>query len=169
MRKKGITPLIATVLLIGFTVALAALVISWGSGLFRKTTSETGEISDFNILCTTGYNLEYIASQSGTSSVSVIAKNNNDKNVYGFIFVLTSDDGKISEIISTDNDIVKSTSGTSISPSGTSASLDDFKTIPFSLSTSQKLDWKTIDIRPIAILPNGKKQVCENKFNTLIN
>ena len=29
LNKKGISPLIATVLLIGFTVALAAVVITW--------------------------------------------------------------------------------------------------------------------------------------------
>ena len=30
MDKRGISPLIATVLIIGFTVALAAVIITWG-------------------------------------------------------------------------------------------------------------------------------------------
>ena len=34
MNKKGISPLIATVLLIGFAVALAAVVMTWGLGLY---------------------------------------------------------------------------------------------------------------------------------------
>ena len=35
VNKKGISPLIATVLLIGFTIVLAAVVIRWGSDLFN--------------------------------------------------------------------------------------------------------------------------------------
>lgn len=33
-NKKGISPLIATVLIIGFTIALAVLIISWIMGIF---------------------------------------------------------------------------------------------------------------------------------------
>ena len=40
-NKRGISPLIATVLLIGFTVALAAMVMTWGSGFIKKTTEQT--------------------------------------------------------------------------------------------------------------------------------
>ncbi len=40
-NKKGISPLIATVLLIGFTVALAAMIISWANKYVRGTTSES--------------------------------------------------------------------------------------------------------------------------------
>ncbi|MFH0752528.1 MAG: archaellin/type IV pilin N-terminal domain-containing protein [archaeon] len=43
-NKKGISPLIATVLIIGFTVALGAVVMIWGSG-FVKTMQETSEQS----------------------------------------------------------------------------------------------------------------------------
>jgi len=40
MNKKGISPLIATVLIIGFTVALAAIIITWGSGFVNKLISD---------------------------------------------------------------------------------------------------------------------------------
>jgi len=46
--KKGISPLIATVLLIGFTIVLAALVFQWGGRLFKDTTTSTtcqGQVS----------------------------------------------------------------------------------------------------------------------------
>ncbi len=46
MKKKGISPLIATVLIIGFTVALAALILNWGQTFtqdIQDTTSESGE------------------------------------------------------------------------------------------------------------------------------
>jgi flagellin-like protein len=39
--KKGISPLIATVLLIGFTIVLAALVFQWGGSLFKQVMGNT--------------------------------------------------------------------------------------------------------------------------------
>jgi flagellin-like protein len=40
MSKQGISPLIATVLVIGFTIILAALAITWGTGLFEDIQSD---------------------------------------------------------------------------------------------------------------------------------
>ena len=42
-NKRGISPLIATVLIIGFTIALAALIITWGVSFVTQQTVETGE------------------------------------------------------------------------------------------------------------------------------
>ena len=41
MNKKAVSPLIATVLIIGFTVALAAIVMTWAGGFMRQTIGET--------------------------------------------------------------------------------------------------------------------------------
>ena len=38
MDKRGISPLIATVLIIGFTVSLAAIILIWGQGLQKGMT-----------------------------------------------------------------------------------------------------------------------------------
>ena len=37
-NKKGISPLIATVIIIGLTIVLAALVVTFGTNLVKKTT-----------------------------------------------------------------------------------------------------------------------------------
>ncbi len=58
LNKRGISPLIATVLLIGFTVALAAVVITWGSGFVNKVTSTTEESTLKTISCTTDVSFE---------------------------------------------------------------------------------------------------------------
>ncbi|HLC55856.1 MAG TPA: archaellin/type IV pilin N-terminal domain-containing protein [Candidatus Nanoarchaeia archaeon] len=50
-KKRGISPLIASVLLIGFTIVLAALVFRWGGQLFNKTTQDTGCASEGSIRC----------------------------------------------------------------------------------------------------------------------
>ena len=57
-NKKGVSPLIATVLIIGFTIVLAALVITWGTKLFKGTVSDTETTSQFSLACTTGLNLD---------------------------------------------------------------------------------------------------------------
>ncbi|MEK6864104.1 MAG: archaellin/type IV pilin N-terminal domain-containing protein [Nanoarchaeota archaeon] len=47
MLRKGISPLIATVLIIGFTVALAAIIMTWGTtfskGMQKSTEATTEE------------------------------------------------------------------------------------------------------------------------------
>ncbi len=57
-NKKGISPLIATVLIIGFTIVIAALVITWGTKLFKDTVSQTESTSKFSLVCTTGLKLD---------------------------------------------------------------------------------------------------------------
>lgn len=51
MRKKGISPLIATVLLIGFTIVIAALVIKWGGDLVRSQAKTTTCTSQAQLKC----------------------------------------------------------------------------------------------------------------------
>ena len=36
MSKRGISPLIATVLIVGFTIALAAMIITWGGNFCKE-------------------------------------------------------------------------------------------------------------------------------------
>ena len=50
-NKRGISPLIATVLIIGFTVALAAVVMTWGTGFVRSTTDSTAESTNVALAC----------------------------------------------------------------------------------------------------------------------
>lgn len=58
MNKKGISPLIATVLIIGFTVALAALIFTWGADFVKKTTEETSSKTTSALKCANELNFE---------------------------------------------------------------------------------------------------------------
>jgi flagellin-like protein len=53
MKKKGISPLIATVLIIGFTVALAAIIITWSTGFTKRMQTQTEETANVQIICST--------------------------------------------------------------------------------------------------------------------
>lgn len=58
MNKKAISPLIATVLLIGFAVALAAVVMTWGGGFIRSTTESTEIQAETTLMCATKLNFD---------------------------------------------------------------------------------------------------------------
>ena len=49
--KKGISPLIATVLIIGFTVAIAAIIITFGTDFIKKLSEKTEEEAKLSELC----------------------------------------------------------------------------------------------------------------------
>lgn len=49
--KKGVSPLIATVLLIGFTVAIVSLVVMWGKGYTEEKAEKQGALSEAQLSC----------------------------------------------------------------------------------------------------------------------
>ncbi len=79
LNKKGISPLIATVLLIGFTVALAGVVITWGGGFVKNITSGTEERTAQNLACAGDLNFEiskYSCGDLANNIKSTITVNN---------------------------------------------------------------------------------------------
>ncbi len=51
LLKKGISPLIATVLIIGFTVALAAVILTWGTSFTKQIAKGTEETTETQLAC----------------------------------------------------------------------------------------------------------------------
>ena len=90
MNKKGISPLIATVLIIGFTIVLAALVITWGTKLFKTTVSQTEITAKFSTACSTGLRIE---ATSQTKNSVVLRNNNQDQVIDKFTVVLNYANG----------------------------------------------------------------------------
>ena len=164
-NKKGISPLIATVLVIGFTIVLAALVIQWGTQLFKTTTTETGKTSQFSLLCTTGYNVEYSFVKNGVASIDITAKNQNEKTISGFLFVAKTDKGTTKTYVSDPDPSLK------ITPTGpitepVPVSLGSFAQakfiLPVGVAPAGEI-WNSVDVRPVATLDSGEKKICENE------
>ncbi len=84
LNKKGISPLIATVLLIGFTVALAAVVITWGSGFVQRITTGTEDRTTRTVTCTSDVNFEITKVDCNTKAVTIT--NTGDFPILGFTF-----------------------------------------------------------------------------------
>ena len=51
MRKKGISPLIATVLLIAFVIAIVVLIILWGKHYIEEKAAKQGKLAEKQLEC----------------------------------------------------------------------------------------------------------------------
>jgi len=60
LGKKAVSPLIATVLLIAFAVALGAVVMNWGRSYVETTAEYAERGSDIQILCSRDINLKVV-------------------------------------------------------------------------------------------------------------
>lgn len=99
--KKGISPLIATVLLIGFTIILAALVMRWGSDLLRQTTQTTSCQSEAEVICVQDVELQItgdINHQTANGNTKFQVLQNGPQKIKGLQFRLHFDDGSIQAI-----------------------------------------------------------------------
>lgn len=93
MKRRGISPLIATVLLIGFTIVLAALVMKWGGELFQSTTTTQGCAAESRLECASDVDIsitavkqgEWIVGTGGTLKVSITSQTNRQIDGYWII------------------------------------------------------------------------------------
>ena len=76
MNKKGISTIVASVLLIAFTVAVAGILITWLSGFTSSTTTTVGNNSQILISCSQGsINLRNLKFASASSTLSGVLEN----------------------------------------------------------------------------------------------
>ncbi|MFA5175739.1 MAG: archaellin/type IV pilin N-terminal domain-containing protein [Candidatus Nanoarchaeia archaeon] len=94
MNKKAISPLIATVLIIGFTIVLAAVVLQWAGGFVKNLTAEQEKTVNLQTACM-GMNLEITSAilekpvDGALSNLTIkIANNNAEKEVAGAIVLI---------------------------------------------------------------------------------
>ncbi len=94
--KKAISPLIAAVLLIAFTMAVAGILVSWMTGFTKTETTYVGDKSDNQIVCTyalmdaTKSDVSY--NFSGTSStINVTVLNSGEESLYNFTLIAKTD------------------------------------------------------------------------------
>ena len=169
MNKKGISPLIATVLIIGFTIVLSALVITWGTGLFKKTVASTETLSKFNILCTNEIDFDGAAKyhQNG-NTLQVTANNKKATSIYGFFFTVKGKDATGADLptktFTTHTDIGQGTGITN--PVPPALQLDAFGTRLYEMNAGSGYD--SVDLRAIVKLDTGERSICDNAINIIV-
>ena len=107
-NKKGISPLIATILIIGFTIVLAALVMQWGTQLLKTQTEQTAMTSKAQIACSTevDFNVDSaklgtLDSVTGVQNIDVRVTNNRDRTLTGFRVRISSGESVFTKTITT--------------------------------------------------------------------
>ncbi len=93
--KKGVSPLIATVLLIGFTFSIGVLLLAWGTGMEKSHTSQVSEKGEKEVKCTFAHFkapkelLFYNFSSSIPINLTII--NTGSEPLYNFSFTVITD------------------------------------------------------------------------------
>lgn len=82
MNKKAVSPLIATVLLIAFAVALGAVVMNWGRSYVESTAAYAEEKSDLQIVCSRDINLRFNDNIQNYLCYNVTGDLENESDVY---------------------------------------------------------------------------------------
>ncbi|MEK6816622.1 MAG: archaellin/type IV pilin N-terminal domain-containing protein [Nanoarchaeota archaeon] len=86
-RRKGVSPLIASVLLIGFTVTITSLIIIWGRTFTAERADKEQAISEAQLNCN---NLDFTVTSadysSGALTLSLGIKNKGMTTIDSFVF-----------------------------------------------------------------------------------
>lgn len=93
LTKKGISPLVATVVLVGIVVAVIVIITLWGKGVQEDLQKKQGGIALAEVSCT-GVSIDV----SDVSSSSVTVSNNGDHELAGVILVAKGGDDMQSQL-----------------------------------------------------------------------
>ena len=82
-KKKGISPLIATVLILGFTIALAALIMVWGQRFTTGMQKQTEETANTQIICATevAFKIKDVCKSTTPAGYKVVVENNGNRKI----------------------------------------------------------------------------------------
>ena len=92
--KRGISPLISTVLIVGLVIVVVALIIVWGTDLLRSNIEETTILRDIEFQAVQGTKI-YITSveRQTASSFELNVENKGQNNIKGVVLTAKTGDG----------------------------------------------------------------------------
>lgn len=130
LDRRAISPLIATVLIIGFTVSLTAVVMTWGKNFITEKTQKTSADAEVQMRC---INMEFtidkacIRTNLNDKTVELTLRNLKSEKIDAFRFRSTSMPNVLEDL----------------------KALDVFNSESLTLSVSKSLTLNTIDIVPL--------------------
>ena len=183
MKKRGISPLIATVLIIGFTVALAAIIMTWGQSFIKKTQETTTETTNIALICAQEVkpDIKEACYVPGNGSCSETTQNQNvdcsEKSTQseceataGCEWSWTTEPSiKVTIANDGQRDIIKYTlrfyhSPTDIKTWSSEKAISKFAVDTIELTPANVTDLKADEVKAVEIIPTidieGKEQVC---------
>ncbi len=94
MRKRGISPIISTILIIGLVVMIAAFTLTWGMDTYRNYKEKTELDSEVALKCSeTGFKV--INSCVFSNTVNLVMENNGAQDISGFLYRVEAKDGSV--------------------------------------------------------------------------
>lgn len=75
MKKRGISPLIATVLLIGFTITIAAILMIWGGNLIKERAEKISAKTEAQTSCTAKVEIDLNSAKCDTGKIKISVEN----------------------------------------------------------------------------------------------
>jgi flagellin-like protein len=100
VSKKGISPLIATILLIAFAVGVAGIFIMWVGPFSEQKMDETGDIADRQLKCTRSV-LDIIEVRYGGITNLTVQYTHGTENLYNFSLTFIDSNSKVQNVLST--------------------------------------------------------------------
>jgi hypothetical protein len=88
MKKKSISPLVATILLIGLVIAIALLVILWGRGYIEELAQKRGLLAEKQQQCN-NVEITAVKAECTGGNCTIVLKNKRETKVNKFIFRIT--------------------------------------------------------------------------------
>ena len=143
MKKRGISPLIATVLIIGFTIVLAAAIFQWGGTLVEKLKGQSEE-GLTKITCVSDVNIDIKQACDMINSVLLTVDNKGNIPVKGLTVRLIGEKTAVQKVEE------------GIDPFGAKKIS---ATIPFDMRSNRPTK---VEVFP-RILVDGKEQTCESE------
>ena len=86
-NKRGISPLIASVLLVGFIIMIGSIVIFWGRGFIKERAQKEGELAEKQLKCE---NIEIEIRSTNKIERNIEIENKGNTAIDGFILRVTS-------------------------------------------------------------------------------
>ncbi len=90
LKKRGITPLIATVVLVGFAVVIIALVVLWGTGYVKDLQEKEGSIAATKLGCSTDVGIALLGAEMSGDDILIEVENTREQ-IDGFYIVVRGD------------------------------------------------------------------------------
>ncbi|MDP2907384.1 MAG: hypothetical protein Q8O03_05580 [Nanoarchaeota archaeon] len=88
MKKKGISPLIATVLLIGLTISIALLAILWGKNYIEELAEKRGLLAEKQQQCN-NVEITSVKAECTGGNCTIALKNKRETKINKLVFRIT--------------------------------------------------------------------------------
>lgn len=136
-KKRGVSPLIASVLLIGFTIAVVAMIFIWWGDFVRQKAIKEGLKNDAERACTSEVDLDVKGAEETANGIEFVINNRGSQKISGFRFRIKDDSGVSSILVKTDIGAV-SQGKVTVNKEEYGTNPDEAEVLPIIIKTSEE-------------------------------